>query len=50
MENPENLTTFGTQDTRQIQTKQNKNTTQHIVYWTPLYANKHNYIMRILKK
>ena len=33
MDNPENLTTMGTQDTRQRQTKQK---TQHIMCWTPL--------------
>ena len=33
----EKLATSGTQD----EEKQNKNTTQHNMYWTPLYTNKH---------
>ena len=37
MNNPEKLTTQGTQDKQ----KQNKNTTQHNMSWTPLYENKH---------
>ena len=37
MDNPEKLTTQGTQ----YEEKQNKNTTQHNMCWTPLYANKH---------
>jgi len=35
MENPEKLTTYGTQE----EDKQNK--TQHNICWIPLYANKH---------
>ena len=36
MNNPEKLATQGTQD----EEKQNKNTTQHNMCWTPLYVNK----------
>ena len=39
MDNPEELASQGTQD----KDKQNKNTTQHNMRWTPLYANKHKY-------
>ena len=39
MDNPEKLASQGTQD----KDKQNKNTTQHNMCWTPLYANKHKY-------
>ena len=35
MDNPEKLTTYGTQD-EEIKTR-----TQHNMCWTPLYANKH---------
>ena len=35
MDNPEKLTTLGTQDEEQ------QNKTQHNMYWIPLYANKH---------
>ena len=37
MDNPEKLATQNTQD----EEKQNKNTTQHNMCWTPLYVNKH---------
>jgi hypothetical protein len=37
MDNPEKLTTLGTQDTGRRQTKQK---TQHNMCWTPLCANK----------
>ena len=37
MGNPEKLATQSTQD----EDKQTKNTTQHDMHWTPLFATKH---------
>jgi len=37
MDDPEKLTTMGTQDTRRRQTNQK---TQHNMCWTPIYVNK----------
>ena len=38
MDNPQKLATFGTQDKRRTRAQQ---TTQHNMWWIPLYANKH---------